>query len=79
MSIDPSYTIDTFCAVEDMSRGMLYKLWKVGKGPRFYYVGSRRHISHEARIEWRQGLEAEAEARGRGAIAGAAEVTDATA
>jgi hypothetical protein len=57
---DPSYTIDSFCEAESISRSMLYKLWKQGIGPRFYRVGSGVRISHEARTEWRQAREAEA-------------------
>ena len=37
---------------------MIYKLWSEGKGPRFYYVGTVRRISHEARLEWQRQLEA---------------------
>ena len=33
---------------------MVYK----GKGPRFYYVGTVRRISHDARIEWQRSMEA---------------------
>ena len=53
-----SYTVEEFCEVERMSRSMLYKLWKEGKGPKFYWVGTVRRISHEARIEWQRQLEA---------------------
>jgi hypothetical protein len=60
MTAQESYTVDTFCAAEDISRAMLYKLWAPGKGPRFYMVGSVRRISHEARIEWQRRLEADA-------------------
>jgi hypothetical protein len=55
-----SYSVDSFCAAEDISRSMLYKLWAAGLGPRFYLVGSVRRISHEARIEWQQRMEAAA-------------------
>ena len=57
---DPSLTIQQFCAAEKMSRAMIYALWKVGKGPRYFYVGTHRRISAEARREWRRLLEAEA-------------------
>ena len=33
---------------------MVYK----GKGPRFYYVGTVRRISHDARTEWQRSMEA---------------------
>ena len=58
MSAEASYTIDEFCEAERISRAFLYKLWSQGKGPRFYYVGSVRRISHEARLEWHRQLEA---------------------
>jgi hypothetical protein len=57
---DPSYKIDEFCAAEKISRGMLYKIWAQGKGPRFHRVGGSVRISHAARKEWREQLEAEA-------------------
>jgi hypothetical protein len=53
-----SYTVDEFCAAERISRSMLYKLWKEGQGPRFYYVGNVRRITHEARLEWQRQMEA---------------------
>ena len=58
MSHHQSYTIDEFCKAERISRAMLYKLWSQQKGPRFYYIGSVRRISHEARLEWHWQLEA---------------------
>ena len=58
MTTEASYTIDEFCKAERISRAMLYKLWSQGKGPSFYYVGSVRRISHEARLEWHRQLEA---------------------
>ena len=44
MSEFQSYTVDEFAASERMSRSMVYKLWKQGKGPRFYMVGTVRRI-----------------------------------
>jgi hypothetical protein len=64
VSDDPSYTVIEFCRAERMSRGMFYKLQAQGKAPRIYYVGNSPRISHEARIEWRQQLEAEAASEG---------------
>jgi hypothetical protein len=49
-----SYTVSTFCAAEHISRAMLYKLWSQGQGPRYYMVGNRRRITHQARIEWQR-------------------------
>ena len=56
----PSYSVDTFAEAEDISRSMVYKLWKQGQGPRFYYVGTVRRISHQARIDWQREQEAAA-------------------
>jgi hypothetical protein len=63
MLTEPSYTINEFCACERISRGLLYKLWRTGRGPRFYQVGeyAHRRISHEARLEWQQQREAAAQ------------------
>ena len=58
MSEFQSYTVDEFAASERMSRSMVYKLWKQGKGPRFYMVGTVRRISHQARIDWQREREA---------------------
>jgi hypothetical protein len=57
---DTSDTIETFCKREKLSRSMFYKLSRQGKAPRTFYIGNRRHISPEARREWRQKREAEA-------------------
>jgi hypothetical protein len=59
---DRSYTVNEFCAVERISRSQLYEDWKADKGPRFYWNGKHRRISHEARLEWRRRREAEAAA-----------------
>jgi hypothetical protein len=55
---DQSYTILEFCKAERISRAMVYKLWAQGQGPKFYWVGTVRRISPEARIEWQRQLEA---------------------
>ena len=57
---EQSYTIDEYCAAERIARSTLYKLWASGKGPRWYYHGKARRISHHARIEYLQRLQAEA-------------------
>jgi hypothetical protein len=36
MPADISYTINEFCGAERISRGLLYKLWRAGLGPRYY-------------------------------------------
>ena len=64
MANNSSYTVDEFCEAERLSRSMLYKLWGLGEGPRFYYVGNVRRISHEARLEWQRQMEAASEEGG---------------
>jgi predicted DNA-binding transcriptional regulator AlpA len=59
---DPSLKVNEFCAAERISRSALYKLWNEGRGPRFFYIGATRRISHEVRVEWRRKREAEAAA-----------------
>jgi hypothetical protein len=56
---DQSYTVNEFAKAESMSRQMVYKLWKQGQGPRFYWVGTVRRISHQARLDWQREREAE--------------------
>lgn len=48
-----AYGVDTFCAAHGISRGMLYKLWLAGTGPKYKQVGNRRIISTEAAADWR--------------------------
>jgi hypothetical protein len=55
----PSYSVDAFAAAEGICRSMVYKLWKQGKGPRFYMVGTVRRISHQARVDWQREREAD--------------------
>lgn len=38
-----------WCALNRVGRTTLYKLWKEGKGPEFFMVGSRRRIPRGAR------------------------------
>ena len=47
---EQSYTPKEFCKAERISRGLLYKLWKHGKGPRRYYIGRLPRITEEARL-----------------------------
>jgi hypothetical protein len=55
-----SFSIDEWCAHRSISRGLLYKLWKQGKGPSWHYVAARRLISAEADAAWLAEREAEA-------------------
>jgi hypothetical protein len=52
-----AFTIDEFCSAHRISRGMIYKLWQAGSGPRFMTVGARRLISFEAASDWRRARE----------------------
>jgi len=66
MSIDetPSakraYTVNTFCKAHETSRTELYKLWREGRGPRYFLIGSHRRITEEAASDWRRDMEAAA-------------------
>ena len=62
-TFEPTYSVNTFCVAEDISRGQLYEFWKQGKGPRFYYNGRCRRITHQSRLDWQREREREA-ARG---------------
>ena len=55
-----SFSIDEWCAHRGISRGLLYKLWKQGKGPSWHYVAARRLISAEVDAAWLAEREAEA-------------------
>ena len=55
-----AFTVAEFCTAHRISRGMLYKMWKAGAGPRWMWVGSKRIISCEAAGDWRRQCEAEA-------------------
>jgi hypothetical protein len=55
-----SYTVSDWCAHRCLSKAMLYKLWRLGQGPKFYCIGSRRYISAEADAAWLAAREAEA-------------------
>ena len=58
--LEPSYSVDGFCAAEFISRVALYAFWKQGKGPRYYMNGRCRRVTHRARLEWQRQREAEA-------------------
>jgi hypothetical protein len=48
-----SISIAEWCAEENLSRSMFYKLDSLGKAPATYFVGRIRRISPEARAAWR--------------------------
>jgi hypothetical protein len=45
-------SVAEWCAARCLSKAMAYKLWRTGRGPRTYRVGTRRFISNEADAEW---------------------------
>lgn len=53
-------SIDGFCRAQGVSRTKLYQLWRVGLGPRYFYVGNRRRISDDAAADWQREMEARA-------------------
>jgi hypothetical protein len=57
---DPSLSPNDFARAESISLGLLYKLWKAGDGPAYFYIGRSRRISAAARQAWRTKREAEA-------------------
>jgi hypothetical protein len=57
-----AFTVDEFTASHGISRAMLYKLWKLGIGPRYMEVGCRRIISEESAADWRKSREEAAQA-----------------
>jgi hypothetical protein len=66
----PTHKVSGFCTLEQMSRSELYKLWKQGLGPRFFYAENQRRITEAARQDWHREGEARAAAsqaaRGQG-------------
>jgi hypothetical protein len=55
-----SMSVAEWCRHRRVSRGLLYKLWKEDKGPKWFHIGTRRFISEEADAEWLAEREAEA-------------------
>jgi hypothetical protein len=52
-----AYSIARFCEAHDLARGTLYKLWKLGLGPRYFKAGNRTLIGVESAAEWRATME----------------------
>jgi len=52
-----SFSIDEFCARNDISRSMFYLLKKGGKAPRVMSVGTRQIITKEAESDWHRQME----------------------
>lgn len=55
----PVFSVNDFCNALNVSRAMLYLLWKRKQGPKYYYIGRRRYISAESARTWIKQLEAE--------------------
>jgi hypothetical protein len=53
-----SFSIDTFCARNEFSRGFYYKLKRTGRGPREMRVDGLIRITAEAEREWQKAREA---------------------
>jgi len=47
-----AYSVTSFCEAHTISRALLYKLWKEGKGPHFAKVGRRVLISQTDATAW---------------------------
>jgi hypothetical protein len=51
------YDIRRFCDANNISRTFLYRLWREGRGPRYFLAGTEKRISIEAAAEWRAAME----------------------
>ena len=51
------YDIRRFCDANCISRSFLYRLWREGRGPRFFLAGTEKRITMEAAAEWRAAME----------------------
>jgi hypothetical protein len=55
-----SRTVREFCARNNVSISMFYKLRGLGKAPRLFYIGASPRITDAAEEEWQRDREAEA-------------------
>ena len=63
--VEPAvYTTNSFCDSHEISRTQLYKRWKQGLSPRFYWEGDQRRITAEAAAAYRAEREAETSTQG---------------
>jgi hypothetical protein len=53
-----AYDINHFCDAHCIGRSLLYKLWREGRGPKYFLAGSERRITVEAAAAWRAEMEA---------------------
>ncbi len=52
-----SLTVKDFCNAHGIGRTTVYKMWKLGKGPKFFQVGRTRRIPMDEAKNWRCGEE----------------------
>jgi hypothetical protein len=57
---DKSYTVNSFCEAEHISRATYYNMKNRGEGPRTYKVGNSDRITEQARQDWHAEREAAA-------------------
>ena len=46
---DDVYTVDEVCDRNKISRASLYKLWKAGRGPKYFKIGASTRITGRGR------------------------------
>jgi len=59
-------TINEFCALMHISRGMLTKLRQRGEAPEIMFVGRKVLITHRAADQWVREMQAKAQSSGDG-------------
>jgi hypothetical protein len=57
------YNVPRFCDSHEISRTQLFKRWKQGLSPRFYWQGRQRRITREAAAEYRIEREGESQSK----------------
>lgn len=57
MKMSKNLTINDACTIAGISRAMLYKLWRIGKGPALIKIGRRTFISSTSLEEWLKSIE----------------------
>ncbi len=60
MTAPTTQTVNDFCAANNISRSMFYKLLREGNAPRIMKVGRKTLISADSAEAWRQAMEANA-------------------
>jgi hypothetical protein len=53
-----AYDVRRFCDANCISRSLLYRLWREGRGPKYFFAGNERRITAEAAAEWRAAMQA---------------------